>query len=76
MFITKNDLKVLDETSFYLSQLTGEKAVELEFKLNSIIEKLELKRIVKNSINSKLIAERRKTDKNYARSKKGENEDV
>ena len=74
MFINKKDLVLLNQISLYLDTikyLNHEDVKELNLKLKLLIEKLEVKRVVKNSINSKLIAERRKTDKYYARSKKG-----
>lgn len=78
MFINNKDLDFLIALNSYLEQLDDEMIVGKSFQknLSFLIEKLEIKRIAKNSINSRLIAERRKHDKNYARSKKGDVQDV
>lgn len=78
MFISNKDLDFLIALNSYLEQLDDEMIIGKAFQRNLgfLIEKLEIKRLAKNSINSRLIAEKRKLDKNYARSKKGENEDV
>ncbi len=69
MYITNNDLKLLDEVSFYLGKLEGEKAQELSAKMTNLIEKLEIKKCERNMVNARIINERRKTDRSYARPK-------
>jgi ABC-type uncharacterized transport system ATPase subunit len=68
VFIKTKDLYLLNDIAFYLSELNGEKAKELETQLTELIDNLELKRYEKNIINTKRINEKRKLDKNYARS--------
>lgn len=70
MFIKNKDLFVLEDTIFYLNNVDDDKAQELKNQLVEIVENLVNKRSEKNIVNTKRINEKRKLDKNYARSKK------
>lgn len=68
MFLSTKDLILLNDINFYLDKLEEEKAQELSKNLGTLIERLEVKRIARNAINTKRIMAKRKLDKNYARS--------
>ena len=70
MFLGTKDLMLLNDVNFYLSELDEEKAQELSKDLGTLIEKLEIKRIARNVVNTKRIMEKRKINKNYARPKR------
>lgn len=70
MFIKTKDLFVLEDIIFYLDTLDDDKAIELQNQMTELVERLINKRAEKNIINTKRINEKRKLDKNYARSKK------
>lgn len=70
MFIKNKDLFVLEDIIFYLNNVDDDKAQELRNQLVEIVENLINKRSEKNIVNTKRISEKRKLDKNYARSKK------
>ena len=70
MFIKTKDLFILEDIIFYLEKQDDDKALELKEQMTEIVERLINKRAEKNIINTKRISEKRKLDKNYARSKK------
>lgn len=70
MFIKTKDLFILEDVIFYLDTLDDDKARELQDQMTELVERLINKRTEKNIINTKRISEKRKLDKNYARSKK------
>lgn len=70
MFIKNKDLFVLEDIIFYLNNVDDDRAQELKNQLVEIVENLVNKRSEKNIVNTKRISEKRKLDKNYARSKK------
>lgn len=70
MFIKTKDLFILEDVIFYLDTLDDDKARELQNQMTELVERLINKRTEKNIINTKRISEKRKLDKNYARSKK------
>ena len=61
--MTKKDIEVLEEL---VQHLTG----ELQEKLQSLIEKYKQERLEKNEYVRKLIAEKRKTNPEYAGNKR------
>lgn len=70
MFINNKDLLLLSNLSIYLETIDKDIARAFGKDLNSLVAKLEIQRISKNVVNTKRIMEKRKLDKNYARSRK------
>jgi len=70
VFLSTKDLVLLDEVAFYLGELEGEKAQELNKDLSALIEKMEIRRVARNVVNTQRIMEKRKINKNYARPKR------
>lgn len=65
MFITNEDLQTLID----VKEILNDEESDLFCKYNTLIEKLCELRDKKNKINSKRIADKRKENKDYARSK-------
>ena len=51
MFITKNDLELINKIINYLESDDSDEATYIKDELTSLVERLEIKTIVKNSYN-------------------------
>ncbi|MBR3209171.1 MAG: hypothetical protein IKN65_00250 [Clostridia bacterium] len=68
MHISNKDLLLLSNLNIYLETIDKDIAKAFNKDLNALVEKLEIQRISRNVVNTKRIMEKRKLDKNYARS--------
>lgn len=67
MFITKNDLELINKIINYLESDDSDEATYIKDELTSLVERLEIKTIVKNSYNlnrNKILRQNKKVQDN------------